>query len=664
MELKPGARLGPYEIVAPIGAGGMGQVWRARDARLGRDVAIKVLPSAMTGDPERRARFVREAQSASRLNHPNIITIYDIGECEGCVYIAMEVVSGRTLQAVIPSGGLPIAEAVKHAIPIAAALAKAHAAGVVHRDLKPGNIMLTSEGVIKVLDFGLAKMTEAPGAPAQDDETRTYEAETRTGMVMSTPAFMSPEQAEGKTVDTRSDIFSFGSVLYEMIAGKQAFRGDSMVATMAAVLHKDPEPLPAGIPRELKKILARCLRKDPARRFQSIADVQVMLLELQEEGFAGDEGADAATPAAARPGARSRMLMAAAAVALAAAALCAGYFLRRVPATVSWSGTPLGGPDLAIYPRLSPDGHVLAFGALVDGQTQVAVMRPDSGNWSVLTHSRDRGSVTGLSWSPDGNKIYYDRTVDVPRGVYSVPVLGGEEQLVLEDAMYPEALPDGSLIAARANNRYELQLFHFWPESGRIQPLPMQVNLELFEPQVRAFPDGREAVVVGAPIGQPEEPGKDLYIMNIATGQARRLTGRSHSFQIGAPGVTRDGQSVLFAEEGPYQVKALPRNGGSPPRVLFPMTSLPWSVESAPDGSVYIPDGATPFARSLLAEGEGTRSISPGSRFRTTALNSRCSRTAARSGSNRPETTAGWCWSGKARTRSRCPALPTKPRSR
>ena len=278
--LEPGANFWPYRIQEKIGAGGMGEVYLARDSRLGRDVALKLLPPTMTGDAERRARFVREAQSAARLNHPGIVTVYDIGERDGRIYIAMEYVDGKTLADTIPPTGLPAADVLRYAIAIAGALAKAHAAGVIHRDLKPPNIMVAADGAVKVLDFGLAKLFEET---SPEDDTLTRKPQTQSGLVMGTPVFMSPEQAEGKAVDARSDIFSFGSLLYEMATGKRAFAGSSMAATLAAVLHKDPEPLPAHVPRELSGIVMRCLRKDPGQRFQSMADLRTSLVDLKPE---------------------------------------------------------------------------------------------------------------------------------------------------------------------------------------------------------------------------------------------------------------------------------------------------------------------------------------------------------------------------------------------
>jgi serine/threonine-protein kinase len=278
--LQPGADFSPYRIEKKVGAGGMGEVYRARDNRLEREVALKILPAQLTADSDRRARFVREAQAAARLNHPAIVTVYDIGERDGRIYIAMEYVTGKTLADMIPFDGLPAADVLSYAVPIASALAKAHAAGVIHRDLKPGNIMVTSDGLVKLLDFGLAKLLEET---SPDDSTVTLE--TQPGIVMGTPAFMSPEQAEGKAVDARSDIFSFGSVLYEAATGKRAFAGSSMAATLVAVLHKAPEPLPAGLPPELEAVIMHCLCKEPEDRFQTMEDVRIALEQPGSSGL-------------------------------------------------------------------------------------------------------------------------------------------------------------------------------------------------------------------------------------------------------------------------------------------------------------------------------------------------------------------------------------------
>ncbi|MGA2147990.1 MAG: serine/threonine-protein kinase [Bryobacteraceae bacterium] len=274
-----------YEIIEKLGEGGMGVVYKAQDTHLDRSVAIKVLPPEMVADPERKRRFIQEARAASALRHPNIVTIYDIDQHDGADYIAMEYIPGRTLDQLIGRKGLRLGEALKYGVQIADALSRAHAAGIVHRDLKPGNIMVDEHGLVKVLDFGLAKLTEP--TPGLDESTRTIKPTTEEGTIVGTVAYMSPEQAEGKPLDARSDIFSFGAMLYEMLSGRRAFQKDSKISTLAAVLTQEPGPLPDEIPRDLEQVVIRCLRKDPARRYQHMDDVKVALQELKEDSESG-----------------------------------------------------------------------------------------------------------------------------------------------------------------------------------------------------------------------------------------------------------------------------------------------------------------------------------------------------------------------------------------
>jgi len=287
-----GQTLSHYEIVEKLGEGGMGVVYKARDTRLDRFVAIKILPPEKVSDAERTRRFVQEAKAASGLNHPNIITIHDIAEERGTQFIVMEYVAGKTLDQSIRRHGLRLNEALKYAVQVADALASAHEAGIIHRDLKPSNVMVNEKGQVKVLDFGLAKLTEK----AEPDEAATQTLQqgaspvTEKGVVLGTVPYMSPEQAEGKKIDARSDIFSFGSQLYEMVTGRRAFQGDSRLSTLGAILRDEPKPLSdsaEAIPRDLQKIVMRCLRKEPARRFQTMADLKVTLEELKEESESG-----------------------------------------------------------------------------------------------------------------------------------------------------------------------------------------------------------------------------------------------------------------------------------------------------------------------------------------------------------------------------------------
>ena len=291
-----GQALGHYRIEAKLGEGGMGVVYRAFDTHLDRPVVIKILRADATTSPERRRRFQQEAKAASALNHPNIVHIYDIGSSGGVDYIAMEFVDGKTLDRIIGKNGLGLKDTLKYAIPVADALARAHAAGIVHRDLKPANIIVGEDGRVRLLDFGLAKLTEMTVDADVDSQAGTAtmiareDFQTEEGTIVGTVAYMSPEQAEGKRVDARSDIFSFGSVLYEMVTGRRPFEGANKISTLAAILQKEPPPVAEvapDLPAELEKIISRCLRKDLERRAQHADDIKLALEELREDSASG-----------------------------------------------------------------------------------------------------------------------------------------------------------------------------------------------------------------------------------------------------------------------------------------------------------------------------------------------------------------------------------------
>ena len=286
MSLEKDARLGPYEILCPLGAGGMGEVYKARDTRLGRDVAVKVLPAEFTADPERLRRFEQEARAAAALNHPNILVLHDMGTHEGSPFIVTELLEGATLRERLRGGPLLLANAVDFGLQIAKGLAAAHEKGIVHRDLKPENLFVTKDGHVKILDFGLARLRpEADGSPPQS-QAPTSDSPTRAGSILGTPGYMAPEQARGLPCDFRTDIFAFGAVLYEMLAGERAFTGETNTDVTVAILTKEPPPLAKEVPPSLDRVLRRCLEKRPDDRFSSARDLAFALEAGTQSGEA------------------------------------------------------------------------------------------------------------------------------------------------------------------------------------------------------------------------------------------------------------------------------------------------------------------------------------------------------------------------------------------
>ena len=403
MFLSPGARLGPYEVVAKIGEGGMGEVWRAHDTQLNRDVALKILPDAFAADPDRPARFEREAQLLASLNHPNIAAIYGIEEAEGQKALVLELVEGPTLGDRIAHGALPVDKALPIARQIAEALEAAHEAGVIHRDLKPANIKVRDDGTVKVLDFGLAKALDPPSQSDPSLSPTLTAAATQQGVVLGTAAYMSPEQASGEATDKRCDIWSFGVVLFEMLTGRGVFEGKTVAHVMSAVLQADPkwERLPPSLPPHIVKVLRRCLEKDPKRRLRDIGDA---LVELDETVTPEPH---AATPTRS-PNRRPALAWIGGAVLVGA--VVAGLTVRAlvpVPdAVISRFQIPVAGRTFgggATFLALSPDGRTLAYVAVVqDGDRRLYRRSMDQ-----LEAFPIRGTE-GAAWpffSPDGEWV-------------------------------------------------------------------------------------------------------------------------------------------------------------------------------------------------------------------------------------------------------------------
>ncbi len=387
MTLAAGTRLGPYQILAPIGAGGMGEVYRARDERLGRDVAIKVLPAELAENAERLKRFEREARSASALNHPNIVTIYDIGTTGGTSWIAMERVEGETLRKLLGAGSMPLKKLLAVATQIAEGLAKAHESGIVHRDLKPENLMVTRDGTVKILDFGLAKLTAPTDESGGRTQSPTVSVGTEAGVVLGTVGYMSPEQALGEPLDFRSDQFALGSILYEMVSGRRAFARASAPETMAAIIREEPAPLATSAPESpipLRWIVERCLAKDREERYAATKDLAHDLARLREGLSGGSLSAAVIAAPAARPG-RTRTLALAAAVVLAAG-IGIGIVATRKPQPGPPAYRPLTFRRGSIYTsRFAPDGETVLYTATWQGRpAQLYSTRLDSTESTAL----------------------------------------------------------------------------------------------------------------------------------------------------------------------------------------------------------------------------------------------------------------------------------------
>jgi serine/threonine protein kinase len=601
----------------------MGEVYRARDTRLGRDVALKVLPQELVTDREGLIRFAQEARAASALNHPNIITIFEIGEADSSPFLAMELVDGGTLRHLIDVGPLSVKKSLELATQIAEGLAKAHQAGIVHRDLKPENIMVTKDGFVKILDFGLAKLqAPLPGAGTATAQLMG-QSMTRAGLLIGTPDYMSPEQAGDRPLDFRSDQFALGLIFYEMLTRQRAFHRVTAIQTLSAIIQDEPESLEKlnpRVPAPLRWAIERCLSKDPEERYGSTRDlarelrqIKENLGELTESGIPRLSQAAAASAASSRlrpsatpgsvpasaeplPSPRSKLrrlgefvlVLLIGLTLFGAGALTGIWFHGRQmePPPPNWKADLLlGAVTPVMAPRISPDGQNLAFVTLVAGASQIAVMKPSSGDWRVLTHQRGNGSAYKVCWSRDGNRIFFDRVSDVPQGIFSIPALGGEERVVLDDAHGPEALPDGSLLVFKRDSLRNFAIHRFWPETGRLSALGPSIVPESGG-MMRAFPDGHAAVFWGKLAGR-EENVRRSYLLDLGNG---RVTPFAPQLPLAPPlAVGPDGKSVLgFLATGDLRRAVLVSRDGNEVKPLFPVTGKPWHLDAGSDGSLYV----------------------------------------------------------------------------
>lgn len=454
MTVISGTKLGPYEILAPIGAGGMGEVYRARDARLGRTVAIKVLPASFSTDRDRLNRFMQEARAAAGLNHPNILSIFDIGEERGSPYIVSELLEGETLRDKLRSGSIQTRKAVDYALQTTRGLAAAHDKGIVHRDLKPENLFLTNDGQVKILDFGLAKLTRPEDDNASSDAA-TVQAITEPGLIMGTVGYMSPEQVRGKAADHRSDLFSFGAILYEMISGKRAFHGETAADTMSAILKEDPPELSEtarNVPPGLERIVRHCLEKVPAQRFQSARDLAFDLEVLTEVSGSGTAGAKlpSAVQQEIRADSRRKIAQIAGAIVLAGVLIGLGWWLghgRSAPPPAEYQQITFRTGQIG-NARFAPDGTIVYDASWENNRNQLYLARTDDNG------SRSLGIADATLLAVSGKGELAIRLNDLRLGGYArvgtlarLPLSAGTPREVLEMVGDADWSADGDRMA-------------------------------------------------------------------------------------------------------------------------------------------------------------------------------------------------------------------------
>ena len=545
------SQLNHYRILHSLGKGGMGEVFLAEDTKLQRKVALKVLSGLMSGDPERRARFEREARAVAALNHPSIVTIHSVEEADGISFLTMELVEGKPLSALMTGAGLPLDALLRIGIGITDAMAAAHQRGITHRDLKPGNVMVTPDGRVKVLDFGLAKLQE----PTIDGESETRLPSndlTGEGRIIGTVAYMSPEQAEGKPVDQRSDIFSLGVMLHEMATGQRPFKGDTNVSVMSSILRDNPSAitdLNPGLPAGLTRIVRRALTKDPSRRYQTAADLRNDLEELKQDIDSAATISIAAGRAAAAP--RSRLLWGGVALAIVAGAAFGISWLRdssgtrRSPVFTLGTLTRLTSGGNAQIAAISPDGRYIVHSKNEVGKAGLWI-RQTATTSDVQIVAPDDVRYDGLTFSPDGNFVYYviyGRFGGVAT-LHRIPVLGGTAQKLVEDV----------------------------------------------DSRISFSPDGSQFAFTR---GAPSKGRNYLMVANADGSGVRQLSAMTadEQFLLNAPSWSPDGNTILAgvqALKGPHHAVAAVTVATAATRVIGGRWGFAHDVEWMPDGSSFI----------------------------------------------------------------------------
>jgi Tol biopolymer transport system component len=582
-----GRKLGNYEVTAKLGEGGMGEVWRARDERLNRSVAVKMLPAGLAADPGLRARFEQEARALAALNHPNIVAIYDVGQDDGRAYMVSELVEGESLRSLLERGPLPVRKAIDFATQMAEGIAAAHALGIVHRDLKPENVMVACNGQVKLLDFGLARQN----APVSGDRTATI-ALSQPGTVMGTAGYMSPEQVRAEPVDPRSDIFSFGCVLYEMIAGRRAFQSTSAVETMHAILNSDPpefEGDAANLPPALSVIVRRCLEKRPEQRFQSAADLAFALKSISLIGTSANPSA--IRPAAPRPVARRRMLWPAA-ILSAITLLITGYAVRALTfrlASPEYRRVTFRKGDVTSA-RFTPDARSVVYTARWEGRpARVFLAVPGS------PESRDLGL-------PDGCRILAVSSKEElafasPAGALErMSIAGGQMRPLLDGVLDADWSPDGNSLAVLRSVNGVVRL-EYPIGTTLVDRIPWPLE------SIRVSPDGQSVAflsfVQGRRVG--------LHIVN-RSGSKQFLgpiSGQTSTNEPSSLAWSSDGTEIWFRSmdsSDPQTVYAVNLKG-----VRRTVANLPGRVrffDLAKDGRVLLSTGSTQFGILGAAPGE------------------------------------------------------------
>lgn len=587
MALTFGTRLGPYEILSALGAGGMGEVYRARDPRLGREVAIKVLPSGSALDSERLRRFEQEAQATAALNHPNILAVFDIGSQDNAPYIVSELLEGETLRARLNSGSLPVRKAVDYALQVARGLAAAHDHGIFHRDLKPENIFITRDGNVKILDFGLAKLTmPEPGAAGMSAQA-TLDSVTGRGVLLGTLGYMSPEQCRGAAIDARSDIFSFGAVLYEMISGKRAFRGDSTADTISAILKEEPPDLAAtgrDVPPMLERIVHHCLEKDPAARFQSARDIAFALEALSSISSSAASSAATAAAEIAAPAQRKSWLVPTLLGVIVVLAVAVGLLFVRVNAP------PPGPPsyrqltfarEAITSARFAPDQRTIIYStARIGTQTEMFSLAPD--NHAPVSLGLKDADVESIS--PNGEMLLLLQRHSLVRvarvgTLARAPLTGAAPRPMMSDIIDADWGPDNQIAVARyvdGHFRIEYPIGHllYEPATGYVS-------------NVRVSPKGDWVAFAEHPT-----LGDDAGYVAMVDSLGRKRTLSPPQSALENMNWAPSGKEVWFSSalvNTEFQLRAADLSGHT--RVVDRIPGIPTLYDIARDGRVLLAQG-------------------------------------------------------------------------